>query len=112
MDEPTKKIIYDLFFKMFQSYHFKQCLILSFASNYENVMEKAGNESDSNISSIGVQVLTSPEICGILLSNEMLRNNILRVLVLKLKAFTHDQADRNSYSCLWHILVDLKYMAR
>jgi len=75
-------------------------------------MEKAGNSSDSNISSIGVQVLTSPEICSILLSNERLRNNMLRVLVLKLKAFKNDLENRDAYSCLWHILVDLKYMAR
>ena len=34
LDEPTKQIVYDLFFKMFQSYHFKQCLILSYGSNY------------------------------------------------------------------------------
>ena len=37
---------------------------------------------------------------------------MLRVLVLKLKAFKNDLENRDAYSCLWHILVDLKYMAR
>jgi hypothetical protein len=57
----TKNMIYEFYFKMFQSFKFKQNLGLSFAANIEILtVERSTNEN--NLGSIGVQILTIDEI--------------------------------------------------
>ena len=80
------------------------------ASNYQSVMEKCIGEV--NIGMISVQVLASSEMCALLLSNEPLRNNMLRVLIEKLKRYKNDLENQELYQSIWHILIDLKYVAR
>jgi len=73
-------------------------------------MEKCIGEV--NIGMISVQVLASSEMCALLLSNEPLRNNMLRVLIEKLKRYKNDLENQELYQSIWHILIDLKYVAR
>ena len=55
-------------------------MTLSFGANYEAVMDDQNLKDDKHhISSISVQVLTSSEMAMIILSNNELIDNILRV---------------------------------
>ena len=111
LDDRTRKIVYDLFFKMFQSYHFKQALTLSFAANYGKIMMK-DDESEHGISSIGVQVLTSDEMSMLIFTDERLRNCVLDVFEDTLRHFRSNFKDRSAFYNLFTVLHDLKYMAR
>ena len=80
VNDQTRKLVYDFLFKLFQSYNFKQCLTSSFGANYEAIMDDQNLKEDNHhISSISVQVLTSSEMAMIILSNNDLIDNILRV---------------------------------
>ena len=88
---------------MFQSYHFKQCLTISYAANYRSV--KLGKDE------IGVQFLTSAEMSTLIFENENLRNNILSGLEEFISLFVQDQFNRRLDSCVYSCLLDLEYLA-
>lgn len=63
---------YEFFLKMFQSYHFKQILAISYAANFKTIMEHTLNQS-CDINHIGVQVLTSSELSTLVVNNLVLK---------------------------------------
>lgn len=111
LDNDTRELVYDFFFKMFQSYRFKQNLTLSFASNYDKVINKT-EESDHEISTIGVQVLTSAEMSMIIYSDHRLLDIILATFRRRVAALRVNQKDQDVYMQVFAILHDLKYMSR
>ena len=55
LDDKTQALVYEFFFKMFQSYTFKQDLTLSFSSNYHWAQKKQRSGSNMHgISAISV----------------------------------------------------------
>lgn len=118
MNDQTRKLVYDFLFKLFQSYNFKQCLTSSFGANYEAIMDDQNLKEDNHhISSISVQVLTSSEMAMIILSNNELIDNILRVFDKHMSKFAKKvnsgpSPDDEEYCGLWRMVHDLKYMAR
>ena len=77
------------------------------------------NVKDDNhhISSISVQVLTSSEMAMIILSNNDLIDNILRVFDKHMQKFAtrvsaKPQDREDEYCGLWRMVHDLKYLAR
>jgi hypothetical protein len=111
LDDETRTLVYNLFFKMFQSYHFKQCLMLSIAANYASIMAHK-QQTEKDISQINVQVMTSDEMCILVFKNEKLRNNVLEAIEAKIKDFRKDHRNEDLYHQLQFIMHDLKYMAR
>ena len=111
LDNPTREIVYDFLFKMFQSYHFKQCLTHSYAANFNSIKHDHLND-DNDINSIGVQVLTSDEMTLLIVKNDDLRNNIMRTFVRCLSQFRNDQHNHKLYWCIQTIVHDIRYMAR
>ena len=113
LDVETRKQHYALMFKMFPSHHFKQCITISFASNYEHVIERT-QESLSHTSggSLKVQVLAQSEMTMIIFQNPDLRSNMLKVLKAKMKHFANNHESQDSYRTLWGVFHDLEYMAR
>jgi hypothetical protein len=69
LDNACREVVYEFLFKMFQSYSFKQRLILSLAANYGTVVEKRRQSRKHEIYSISVQVFTSAEMSMLLLKN-------------------------------------------
>ena len=91
-----KKSVYDFIFKLFQSYTFKQNLTLSFGANYEKVMCKM-KQQNHDISSLSVQVMTSAEMTMLLLKNQSLIDNMLRVFDMKLTSMAQNPGDEDYY---------------
>ena len=111
LDNEGRDLVYNFFFKMFQSYKFKQHLTLSFASNYGSIINKT-QDSEHEISSIGVQVLTSSEMSMIIYKEERLLEIILDTFKKKLAQFRLSPHDDELYWNIFTILHDIKYMAR
>ena len=61
MSNECRALQYELYFKMFQSFKFKQNLGMCFAANFQTVSAE-NIKKKNNIGSIGVQVLTIDEI--------------------------------------------------
>lgn len=59
--ESTRHLMHELYFKMFQSFKFKQHLGACFAANFETISQH-NYKLKNSIGSIGVQVLTIDDI--------------------------------------------------
>jgi hypothetical protein len=104
-------MIYEFYFKMFQSFKFKQNLGLSFASNIEILtMERTPN--DNNLGSIGVQILTIDEISLMILQQPGLRNNMTRTFNKLVNNLVNNKFEQKDSTSMFHFLYDLKYMTR
>lgn len=75
--DSTVKTQHDLYFKMFQSFRFKQQLGLCFAANFEVVQTQSTDKVDNRIGSIGVQLLTTDDISLMIMKDKHLRGHIL-----------------------------------
>jgi len=95
---------------MFQSYHFKQSLTLSYGSNYKTIMENSHN-SPTDINHIGVQVLTSAELSSLVVDNPKLIDIVIDAFDTNLKRFAAGPEDRHSANRLFSILHEFKYMS-
>ena len=62
MSKDVKKLLYEFYFKLFQSFKFKQHLGLSFSANFEIVSMKRDDKEKYCLGSIGVQILTIDDI--------------------------------------------------
>ena len=111
-EKKLKELIYELYFKMFQSYKFKQLLGLCFAANFE-VISLERDADGNNIGQIGVQILTIDDIGLMIMRDEKLRGNITRTFgkITDLLVET-DFDDEKISSAMFHVLYDLKYLAR
>ena len=96
---------------MFQSYNFKQHLTLSFAANYEPIMEKADHH-DHEVCNISVQVMTSAEMTLLILKEKALLDNILKVLDKHVQRLAGDPRNKAYYVQCNIIVHDIKYLAR
>ena len=74
-----RKLQYELYFKMFQSFKFKQILGLAFGANFEVLQLKKNikEKEDRGIGSIGVQILTIDEISLMIVQDDNIRNIML-----------------------------------
>jgi len=100
LDNDTREVIYNLLFTMFQSYRFKQYLTLSLTANYKHIIRKTEN-SEHDISSIGVQVFTSDELSMLIYKHAELRNNILNELYMMLGDVSKGSEDDLTYYAMW-----------
>ena len=89
VDNNTRQVISDVLYKLFQSYHFKRALTLSYAANYESVTSVTPHTKHT-IAGLGVQVLTSGEMSILISKNEELRNLMSENYARRLKAFASD----------------------
>lgn len=74
--DSMRKVMHELYFKMFQSFKFKQYLGLTFAANIV-VIQTQSDKVKNRIGSIGVQLLTIEEISLMIMQNTNLRENLL-----------------------------------
>ena len=75
-ENKLRKLVYEFYFKMFQSFKFKQILGLCFAANFE-VITIERDSKNNNIGQIGVQVLTIDDISLMIMKEKELRKNIV-----------------------------------
>lgn len=68
LEKDQRKIVYEFYFKMFQSFKFKQILGLSFVANISTLTSERKFE-EADIMSIGVQVLTVDDIALTIMKN-------------------------------------------
>ena len=73
-----QKLIYEFYFKLFQSFKFKQALGISFAANFDDLVFL--NPSDGNrLATIGVQILTIDDIALKIIKEPQLKKNFIDV---------------------------------
>jgi len=76
LSNPCKVLVYDFMFQMFESYHFKETLIISFASNMEHLMTfKELTQYD--LCQLGVHLFTSSALAKLVLENKVLRDSVI-----------------------------------
>ena len=111
IDNSTRAVISDVLFKLFQSYHFKRALTLSYAANYEKAT-KLTPHTKFEIARVGVQVLTSSEMSLMICKNKVLRDNMSDNYARCLKRFADDYNNLEVIEQLFVTLHDFSYMGR
>jgi hypothetical protein len=71
-----KVLVYDFMFQMFESYHFKETLTISFSSNIEHLMNFKGL-TQYDLCQLGVHLFTSTALAQLVLENKVLRESVI-----------------------------------
>eukprot|EP00347_Sterkiella_histriomuscorum_P017752 403348132 len=109
---PAQKTqIYEFYFKLFQSFKFKQLLGLSFAANFE-VITIERPDSHHNIGSIGVQILTIDEIGLMIMKEAQYRQCIINTYDKVMNQMIESDYNEKYANFYFHMLFDLKYLCR
>lgn len=103
--------VYSFFLEMFQSYHFKQSLTLSYASNYHCV-QRDPNRKKFAIAFIGVQALTSKELSDLIYCRKELLLAMTAEFEMKLSVFAGLNSDAVAFQNLMSVLHDFRYMSK
>ncbi|CDW74007.1 zinc finger family protein [Stylonychia lemnae] len=108
----SMKLIYEFYFQLFQSYKFKQHLGLSFAANFKKLILKRTEQSQYNMGSIGVQILTIDEIGLMIMKEEKLRENLVKTYELVIDKLVSSSFQNKYVNYMYSILFDIKYLSR
>ena len=113
MSKEVKKLLHDFYFKMFQSFRFKQQLGLSFASNFEIVSLERSDSDNYYLGSIGVQILTIDDVGMMIMQDPQLREIMIQTYSKVLDSLVDSKFEsKKDVTSIFHVLYDLKYITK